>query len=67
MGESTELGMSVFSSKTMIILIGTRGCNKNGWNKAEYGSHVEEIDEKRGPFRNQHHFSTTKIFGMHST
>ena len=41
MGKSIKLGMLVCSSKTRIMLVGVRG----GWKKAEYGSHVEEIDE----------------------
>ena len=40
MGKSIKLGMLVCSSKTRIMLVGIRG----GWKKAEYGSHVEEID-----------------------
>ena len=47
MAESTKLGMSVCSLKTQIILVGIRGRHQNGWKKAEYGSHVEEIDDKR--------------------
>ena len=38
--------MSVCSSKTRIILIGTRGRLKNDREEAEYDSHVEQIDEK---------------------
>ena len=45
MGKSTELGMSVYSTKTRIF-IRIRG-HKHGWKKAECGSHVEEIDETR--------------------
>ena len=45
MGKSTELGMSMLSSKTMITLVGIRGSHKNGWKKAAYGSHVEEMNE----------------------
>ena len=41
MGKSLGLGMSVCSSRTRIMLVGIHG----GWKKAEYGSHVEEIDE----------------------
>ena len=44
-GNSTELGMSMCSSKIGIILIGIRGCHQNSWKEAEYGSHVEELDE----------------------
>ena len=45
--KNTKLGMSV-SSKTRSILIGKRGRHENGWKEAEYDTHVEEIDEKRG-------------------
>ena len=45
MGRSTELGMFICSSKTMIILIGTCGRHQNGWKKAELKSHREDIDE----------------------
>ena len=31
MGKSTELGMSVCSSETRIILVGKRGRHQNGW------------------------------------
>ena len=43
MGKSTELGMSICSSKTRTILIGICGCHQNGWKEAEYGSHVEKM------------------------
>ena len=44
--KSTELGVSVCSLTTRIVLIGIRECDiKNVWKKAEYGSHVEEMVE----------------------
>ena len=51
MGKKTELGMSVCSSKTRIILIGTRGSHQNGWKETEHGTHVEDIDETRRSWR----------------
>ena len=45
--KSTKLELSVCSSKTRIILIGTRGKYQCGWKEAENGSCVEEIDERR--------------------
>ena len=51
MGTSTELGMSVCSSETRIILVGPRGRHQSGSKKAECGSHVEEIDETCGSWR----------------
>ena len=67
MGKSTELGMSICSSKTRIILIGVRGrhkkwlersrmwlpCGRNWW-------------KKRWSWRT-HIISWSRIFGMHST
>ena len=47
MAKRTELGMSLCSSKTRIILIGIRGWYQNGWKEAENGSHVEDIGDKR--------------------
>ena len=35
-------------SKTMTILHSFRGWHRNGWKEAEHGSHVEDMDEKRG-------------------
>ena len=46
MGKSAELGMSVCSPKTRIILIGKRGLYQKGWKEAKHGAHVEEMDEK---------------------
>ena len=48
MGESTELGMPVRSSETGYFCQFFVDDIKNGWKEAECGSHVEEIDEKRG-------------------
>ena len=63
-GKSTELGMSVCSSKTRIILIGTRGWHQDGCKEAEFGSHVEEIDEKTWILINPHHFLTMYIWDV---
>ena len=52
MGSSTELGLSLRSPKTRIILLGPVIETEEGWKEAEYGSHVEEIDEKRWFKRN---------------
>ena len=52
--KGTEWRMPVCSQKTRIIHIGIRGWyqnGQNGWNEAEHGSHVEEIDETCGPWR----------------
>ena len=38
----------MFIGKTRIVLVGIRESCKNDWKKAEYGSHVEEIDESCG-------------------
>ena len=45
MGKSTELGMSFCSPQTRIILHVDEF--EKGWKAAEYGTHVEEIDEIR--------------------
>ena len=45
MGENSELRMYVRSSETGVISVSVCGCDQNGWKEAEYGSHVEEIDE----------------------
>ena len=66
MGEDTELGMYVRSSKTWIILIGICGWPWNGWKQTEYGSHVEEIDEKRWSWRTNF-ISWPYVFEMYST
>ena len=44
MGKSTELGMSVCSSKTRIIFVSTCGWHY-GWKEAEKGSHVEDNEQ----------------------
>ena len=46
MGQGTNLGMYVCSSKTRVISVSFRGWHLNGWREAEYGSHVAEIDAK---------------------
>ena len=63
MGGSTELGMSVRSSKTMVMSVSTCGWHQNGWK--EYGSHVEEDDEKCGYWRT-HIISWPWKLGMYS-
>ena len=40
------MGMCFSSLETRIVLIGVDDI-KNDWQKAAYGSHVEEMDEKR--------------------
>ena len=45
MGASTKLEMHVRSSKTKVIFDSVCGWQQNGWNEAEYGSHVEVTDE----------------------
>ena len=65
MGESTELGMYVPSSKTRVISASTCGWHQNGWKEAEHGSHVEETDEKIGHWRT-HIISWPCLLGMHS-
>ena len=63
-GESSELGMYVRSSETMVISVGICGWHQNGWTEAEYGSHVEEIDEKRGSWWT-HISSWSCVLGVH--
>ena len=41
MGISTELGVPICSSKARSILIGIRGCHKNGWKKTEIDETVD--------------------------
>ena len=48
MGENSGLGMYVRPSETRIVLVSLCGCHQHGWTEPEYGSHVEEIDEKCG-------------------
>ena len=66
--ESTEPGMSVCSSETtrIISVTGVRGWHQNGWKQAEYGSHLEEIDE-HVDYWWTNIISWPRIFGMHST
>ena len=45
-GVSSELGMLVRSSETRVILYVDEF--EKGWKAAEYGTFVEEIDEKYG-------------------
>ena len=58
----SKLGMSVCSSKT--ILIGIRRIHKHGWKEAEYGSRVEKW-MKNVDLDN--FISWSCVFGMHST
>ena len=62
----TELGMYVRSSKTGFVSVTICGWHQDGGEKAEYGCHVEEFDEKCGYWRN-HISSWSHTFGMHST
>ena len=59
-----ELGMSICSSKTRIILFGKRGWHQNCWREADYGSHVEN-NEKCGYWRT-HIISWPWKLGMYS-
>ena len=45
-GKSAELGMLICPQETRIFLVGILGRHQNGRGEAEYGSHVEEVDEK---------------------
>ena len=65
-GKSSELGMSIRSSETRIVLVGLRWWHQNGWKKAEYGSNVEEFDETCGSWRTSI-ISWPCVFGMYST
>ena len=51
MGQGTNLGMYVCSSKTRVISVSFRGWHLNGWREAENGSHVAEIDARRWSWR----------------
>ena len=64
--ENTELGMSIWSSKTTVIFVGTRGWYQNGCKEAQYGSHVEQIDEECGFWRSNI-ICWPRTFGMCST
>ena len=55
----------LFVHKTRIVLVGKRGWHTNGWKEEEYGSHVEEIDEKRWS-RRINFVSWSPILGMYS-
>ena len=44
---STKLWMYVRSSKTRVLSVSICGWHQNGRKEAEYGTHVEEMDEKR--------------------
>ena len=46
MDQGTELRMSVCSPKAKIVLIDICARHQNGCEETEYGSHVEEIDDK---------------------
>ena len=64
MGQSTNLGMYVYSSKTRVISVSFRGWHLNGWREAEDGSHVAEIDARRWSLKNPHHFMTMYIWDV---
>ena len=59
MGKSTELGMS------RIMLIGKHGWRQHGRKEAQYGSHVEEIEEHWSWWASI--ISWPRVFGMYST
>ena len=62
-GKTSKLGMLIRDPRKRTILICVCGRYQTGWKEAEYGSHVEDIDEKTWILTNQHHFLTM----MHST
>ena len=64
--KSTGLGMSFCSSEAKIVLVSKRGWYQNGWKEVEYGSHVEEMDDKCG-HRRTHIISWPRVLGMYST
>ena len=64
--ESTELGEYVCLSKTRVIFVSVCGSHQKDWKEAEYGSHVEESDEKCRHWRTNISSWPWK-FGMHST
>ena len=47
MGESTTLGMLVRVSSARSIPICVRGRHQIGWEKAQFGTHVEKIGDTR--------------------
>ena len=65
MGEDSDLGMYVRSSETRVISVRKCGRHENVW-KAEYGCHVQEIDETRWFWRTRI-ISWSRLFGMYST
>ena len=62
---NTKLGMHVRSSKTRVISVSVCGRHQNCWKEEEYGSHVEELDEKCRHWRT-HIISWPWRFGMYS-
>ena len=59
-GQSTELGMSVRSSKTRVILIGLRGCHQHGWKECRIWLPCGTHGLKIWTLTNPHHFLTMK-------
>ena len=66
MGKSSKLGMYVRSMETRVFLSDKCGWHQNAWKEAEFGSNVEEIEEKRRNWRTNL-ISWSRVFGMHST
>ena len=65
-GKKCRIENVCFPSKTKTVLMGVREWYENGWRKARYGSHVEEIDETGRSWRTNI-ISWPRILGMHST
>ena len=66
-GEKFRIGNVFFvHRKQELFLSGLRWWHQNDWKEAEYGSNVEEFDERRWPWRSNI-ISWPRIFGMHST
>ena len=65
MWKNTKLGIYVLSSRTRVFSVRRCGWHQNGWNEAEYGSHVEETDEKRWSWGTN--IISWRILGMYST
>ena len=65
MGEISELGMCVRSSKTRVISVSTCVWYQNGWKGTEYGFYVEVVVEKFGYWWT-YIISWPYVLGMHS-
>ena len=55
--------MGESSSKTKVGSVSKCGWHQNGWKEAEYGSHVEDIDEKMWTLTNPTFFLDHENFG----